>query len=183
MRLSASLMNENRYDEFLAEVEVANDTPEKWDDDGIRRLVAGRVTATGPIWNDFIGFWSRGIDGPMELDGRRYFGVNLLQVDHDFYPEFSWINLEGQTIRLILLEHFYGSVEEYKKELDDRNQKIEDYLARVERGDFTLNDMRGLLRGLPPLDAPHLNERMSDEAMEKYRPQLLDRKFTRNMIV
>lgn len=57
MNLMASVTNEQRYDEFLAEVEVTSDTAEQWGPDYFRRKVVGQVRKYGPIWNAFIGAW------------------------------------------------------------------------------------------------------------------------------
>jgi hypothetical protein len=54
-------------------------------------------------------------------------GVQALFVDHDYYsPQWSLINVDGSTIRLLLIENFDGTAEEYADELAARNKRIQD---------------------------------------------------------
>ncbi len=175
MRLGGSLMNENRYHEHLADVNVASDTHEEWGEDCIRRLVEGTITRRGTIWNDYIGFWSKGlalgVPQPIEFNGRRYMTVTLLQVDHDVYTPYAWVNIEGLTIRLILLEHFYDKPEDYRAAVEERNRRVQEYLDWIDRGEFTKNDMRELT-GLPRL--PQFEQPVPPEAVAQFKERLLN---------
>src|SRR5262245_27384045 len=107
MLLFASLMNDNRWHELLAEVQVTSDSHEPWDDDCIRRSIEGMVVRRGLIWEPFIKLWQSVAQsmgtmlpphmGPGEVDGHEYFMVRLLQVDHDLYTNTPYMNVEGNT--------------------------------------------------------------------------------------
>ena len=53
--------------------------------------------------------------------------VPFLKVDYDLYSQNSLISVEGSTIRLILIELFFGTMEAYKIELWERNGKVQDW--------------------------------------------------------
>lgn len=183
MQLYGSLMDRNRYHEHLADVDVTSDLSEKWgaDDDSIRRLVEGTIRRMGPMWKDYTGFWFSPFMNPIELNGHSYRMVTLLQVDHDLYPQRSWMNVEGATVRLILLEHFFGSLEEYRNELRERSERVQKYLDRVERGNLTANDLREKM-GLP--SEPRFNTPIAPEALDQAKKDLLgeDNKLIRNIL-
>ena len=122
MRLIASLIVQNRGDELLADVDVQSDTAEEWGFD-IKRKVVATIRQTGSIWDEFMRVWVPMRSQPIQENGFQFIGVRGLQVDHDYYGFFSWINVEGRQIRLILMESFDGSVEEYQKNLVERNSK------------------------------------------------------------
>ena len=83
-------MCKNRYDELLAIIKVQTDTAKPWGED-YKRNITGIIHEYGPIWEDYIGFWSSsGLRLPEE--DQKFFTVNSLQVDHDLYGFFSWIN-------------------------------------------------------------------------------------------
>lgn len=175
MRLCGSLMHLHRYHEHLADLDVIRDTHGDWGDGYVRRLVEGTVSRKGPIWNDYIAFWSAtlsaGVSPPLELDGKRYMAVTLLQVDYDLYTPFAWVNTDGPTLRLVLLEHFDGRLEDYPAAVAERNRKVQAYLDWIDRGRFTRNDMRES-QGLPR--EPRFDEPISPEAVQPFTKTLLD---------
>jgi hypothetical protein len=163
MRLLASLQNENRWHELLAEIEATEDTHEQWGDLHVRRCITGTIRQLGPIWNAFIPFWqkmaSSGIAAvsprhvPGELDGHRYFVANLLQVVIDLYTSPAAINVEGPTIRLALVELYTDPIGDYAEHLRERNRRVEDLHRRFDQGQITVNDLRSF-SGLQPWPAP-----------------------------
>src|SRR5262245_36593827 len=130
MRLLASLMvPEVRDFELFAVLDVLSDEARLHEHlptretDAVRRDVTGTVRQRGPIWADYL----KQCEGiakvapllppnpnlqPFAEDGRPYYRAQLLQVDYDVYHS-SWLNIEGDTIRLILFEHHSGTLEEY----------------------------------------------------------------------
>lgn len=184
MNLRASLMCKNRYDELLAIIEVQTDTAKPWGED-YKRNITGIIHEYGPIWEDYIGFWS---SSGMRFSegGKEYFTVNSLQVDRDLYGFSSWINIEDKIIKIILLEYFSGEEDDYYQAVHERNKKVSDYLERWNKDNLTLNDMREL-EGLPIRDLPHLNQPVSAEVLEEMRKNHLKRAelkgLTYNLIV
>jgi hypothetical protein len=164
MRLLASLQQENRWHELLADIEATEDTAQTWDDLHVRRRITGTVRRRGPIWDAFIPFWlkmaSSGIAAvnpqlvPGELDGHRYFMVQLLQVDHDLYTSPAAINIEGLTILLALVELYDDPIENYRGQVEERNRHVEDLYQSFEHGQITVNDLRAL-RGRGPWPPPN----------------------------
>ena len=194
MRLLASLQNENRWHELLAEIEATEDTHEQWDDLHVRRRITGTIRQRGPIWDAFIPSWQRmassGIAAinprlvPGELDGHRYFMANLLQVDHDLYTSPAAINVEGPTIRLALVELYTDPIEDYRRQLEERNRAVENRFRQFEQGQITVNDLRAF-RGREPWPAPHGTRRIPPEQLPELRRQILEdpmSTFARNFI-
>jgi hypothetical protein len=183
MRLLASLQQENRWHELLADIEATEDTAEMWDALHVRRRITGTVRRPGPIWDAFILFWqkmaSSGIAAvnpqlvPGELDGHRYFMAHFLQVDHDLYTSPAAINLEGPTIRLALLELYDDPIEDYRRQLEERNRRVEDLYGRFEQGQITVNDLRGF-RGRAPWPLPHGTRTIPPDQLPALRRQLFE---------
>jgi hypothetical protein len=137
MRLQAGLMVPTvREFELFAVVDVLSDTAHKHDEDTILRAVVGTVRERGTIWDDYLKMFQGIAALPVPIlprfapfqytDGHTYFVVNMLEVDHDYYSHGSWMNLDGSTIRLILMESFDGTVDEYQVVLRERNLRPED---------------------------------------------------------
>jgi hypothetical protein len=168
MQLRATIIDKF-FDGFLATVEVESDTAEPWGDGNFRRRVTGKVVARGPVWNEFLGVWFSEFFRPMKIDGKDYFTVSNLQVDHDHYGLHSWVNLEeSDIIRLILIEHFEGTVEDYYRTVRERNQRVQAFWDKWQTGNVTANDLREL-SGYERLDIPHLNARLSPEKVAEAR--------------
>jgi hypothetical protein len=131
MRLLASLMNEDRWHELLTEIDATSDTAERVDEMHVCRRITGTIRRRGPIWNAYVTFWRRvaasGIATPFphlasgEVDGRPYFMAKLLDVDQDEYRHQAWINVEGDTIQVILYEMYDDDIAGYADHVCERN--------------------------------------------------------------
>src|SRR5437899_1522553 len=171
MELRGNLMGSGRTQELLAVIDVQSDIHEiipevkHVESQQVRRRIIGKIRQRGSLWNDFMEFLSHSQPQIDPTDGKPYRGVQALFVDHDYYsPQWSLINVEGSTIRLLLIENFDGTTEEYAHELAARNKRIQDEIDKWESGDVTRNDLRAQM-GLPPMAGPHFNERIPPEAL------------------
>jgi hypothetical protein len=183
MRLLASLMNDNRWHELLAEIDPITDSAKQGDDLHVHRFIVGIICRLGPIWHDFITFWQNmsasGIAAlnpqlaPGELEGHVYFMANLLQVDHDLYTSPAAINVEDSTIRLVLTELYSDPIEEYAEQVRERNQQVEDLRSQFEQGQMTVNAVRAF-RGSGPLPAPHGTRLIPADQLASIRKSILD---------
>lgn len=187
MQLRASLVGQSRYDELLAVVEPKSDTPEPLSENGagdvIRRTIVGTIKQRGPIWDDFIAFWSLFTAGH---DSGPQLIVKTLQVDHDFYGNGSCLDVAGDTITLHLFERFDGSLDEYPAAVRERNNRVEAYLNRWNTFQITRNDVR-ILMGLEPKDESRFKEFLAPEVITDSRKLYwhygVQRGLTRNIIV
>jgi hypothetical protein len=165
MRLLASLLyEETKHHKLLAVLDVESEVLEKADEDQVNRSITGTIREKGPIWDEYFRFWSTG--QPQEVDGHAYLIVHQLQVDHDLYSTPAAVCVEGDTIRLILAESFFGTVEEYRQELLERNQRVQATLDRWDRGDMIWNDVRASI-GLK--DDPRMNRPLTPEELAAQR--------------
>jgi uncharacterized protein with von Willebrand factor type A (vWA) domain len=185
MILRASLMGDSRFDEFLAEVEVESDTPEKFGE-GIRRTIVGTVKRRGPIWDAYMTTW-QSFGRKQHEDGRVYFMGNMLQIEYDFYGFHAAINLEGDTIRIRLVERYYdGSLEEYNQKVRERNARVQAYHDKWDNYQVTRNDMREI-EGLNPLARPFgdgvLSKKDTDEMRKLVWHKTVMAGLSRNTIV
>lgn len=167
MLLYASPMSDRRQRELLAELNVVSDTAEPWGIN-IRRHVTGSLRHVGSAWDRCLETWRRLSVSPAELDGRRYVGVRGLQVDHDHYGFLSWINVERPTVRLLLVERFRGSVEEYYDLLRERNARVQRCLDRWDHRKLTPNDLREM-SGYGRTDRPGFDDPLPPAVVEKAR--------------
>jgi hypothetical protein len=152
MRLLASMQNDNRWHELLADIKAMNDTGEKWGEHHVRRRITGNVLQRGPIWDAYLRFSQRAATPnesplfqsapPAGATERLFVKVRRLQVDHDLYAAPAWMNVEGNTIRLILCELYKGSIEDYANNLRERNRLVDDLYRKFDQGMITVNDLR-----------------------------------------
>jgi hypothetical protein len=179
--------------EPLAVLDVISDTARRHDEDTVRRDVVGTVRQRGSIWIDYLTLW-QGIAAnsivqqfvPAHMQGvtecdKTFLMVNLLQVDHDFYGGNSWLNVEGDTVRLILMEQHEGTIEEYQADVSERNRRIRELIDRAESGIFTRNDLREVVMGLPR--GPQFEHRLAPDALHAMLNSQGWRDATRNMVV
>ena len=172
MRLFGCLPNEQRFWELLAEIIPTTDTHERWEENKVQRQVSGSISQTGSLWTEYLGHWSRTRNPTTLADGRQYLQVRDLQVDHDVYPDFSWIKIEESTIRLVLRETFTSPLEEYEAAVRERNRMRQEILDRWERGEITGHDLREIT-GLPAQEAARLDQPIPPETLEVFKKRLL----------
>jgi hypothetical protein len=174
-------IDEGRWPELLAVLAVQNDVAEKASDWQITRRIAGTVHQVGAAWNEFFKLLQRG--KPVLHEGHSYLKVCGVQVDYDYYPFESLISVEDSTLRLLLVETFEGTVEEYVLELRSRNQSVEARLDRWNRGDITGNDIREL-EGAAPLDQAQFQGPLGSDLLAEQRKLHMgpDSKLVRNVL-
>lgn len=180
-----------RDSELFAVLDVVSDTARQHDPMNYRRDVLGTVRQRGPIWHDYIAcFQGAATDlvvqavlpthlRPIVDGGICFLRVNGLQVDYDFYGLGSWLNVEGDTVRLILMEHFNGTPEAYYVMVAERNQHIKDRIDHTRSDEYTANDLRELM-GLPR--SPQFNHPAAPEAVREMMTHSQWRQSTRNTV-
>lgn len=195
MHLYATLVGKRKFDfELFGIVDVLSDTAQKHDDDSYRRDIVGTVRERGPIWSDYLGMFQGAASNPVvqgiipahmrsgvDNDGRKWATVNGLQVDRDFYGGNSWLNVEADTIRIMVFEHFDGTLDDYFKNLAERNQRMQARIDRALSGEFTKNDYREVF-GLGSRD-PRWNDLVSAGAIQEMMQSPEWGKYTRNTVV
>lgn len=170
MILRATLMGDGRYDELFAVVDVQSDTGERFGE-GIRRTIVGTVRRRGPIWNAYVGFWEA-ISRKKDDEGREFFTGNCLQVDHDFYGNAAGIRIDGDTIRLLLVEMYpHSTVEDYAETVRSRNARVQAYIDRWDNYQITRNDMREI-EGLNPFPDKFGNEVLPQASIDELRKMI-----------
>lgn len=181
MKLMASLMSENRFDEELADVDVHTEVCEPFGHERMKRKISGTVIRRGPIWDDFFGIWTRLNVSPHEEGGIKYVTVNGITVEHDYYAFFQMVGTDGHRIGLILTESWTeedGDVEQYKRVVRERNAK----LALQESNVMTRNDIRERL-GLNPKPGEFFNTPLPADLVAEFRKTPESRLKARNTIV
>lgn len=156
MKLFGTLMADGIYDQLIAVVEPITDTVEPHGPDHIRRRIEAKVKEFGPLWQKYLGFWSKLGMAPASVDGREFFFVNHLQIDHDFYPFHSLLNVEGDTVRIAVVEmcdEAEDDLSKYYTVVNERNERVQKYLDAWEHATITADDVRALM-GLPPFGPP-----------------------------
>lgn len=181
VELRVSFLPDLIIEALLASVRVERDTIEPWGDDHIRRTITATVEQRGEIWDRWIRFWSRGTE---DVAGRPYLKFRGIQVEHDFYPFFSMMSVSDfPRIRLLVVESFDGSAEEYYDHVRERNAVIAGYHAAWNKPGLTRNDVRELT-GLPRLDNPALDTPVPLDVVTELRE--LDARIRgpfRNMVI
>jgi hypothetical protein len=192
MRLYASMMAPTVRDfELFAVLEAVSDEARRHDENTMRRDIEGTVVRRGPIWDDYLNFWRGAADPAVQQNipshlrnftegGRLYLKVNGLQVDCDHYGLYSALNVDGDTLRLILMERFAGTVEEYRGAVAARHQRVQVLIDRATSGQFTVNDYRELIRGLPRL--PNGDQLLGDAGIKAMLADPKWREVTRNSV-
>jgi hypothetical protein len=193
MRLYASLVvPEVRDFELFAILDVVSDTAKQHDPSYYRRDIVGTVRERGSIWHDYLACFVGANTNPAVQaaipahmraivdEAIPYLRVNGLQVDHDFYGLGAWLNVEGDTVRLIVMERFNGMPEEYYRKVTERNQRVQDRIDRALSGNVTANDLREL-SGLPR--GPQFTHRIPADAIREMMTRSRWRESTRNSII
>jgi hypothetical protein len=177
-------MDVGRYDELFAVVDVESDTA-KQNVLAYHRTIAGKIKERGPIWQPFLDSWKSFATAKKADDGHSYLPTSLLQIDHDFYSHAA-VCVEGDKIRLKVIETFEGTLEEFYKQIKERNERVGSYLKRWDDGTITRNELREL-NGLNPINEPHFLKSIPKSELDKLRGYLLPRAvilgLSRNTIV
>jgi hypothetical protein len=143
--------------EHFADLEILTDTAQLHGSDSVWREISGKIRGRGMIWDDFISFWKPIQHAPIKLEGITYFGVQFIKVDYDRYSNFTYLNIDGNTLRIILMESHHGSLETWQKKREKRTKRVQDFLDHVRGAQFSRNDYRELM-GYDRLTGPHMNE-------------------------
>jgi hypothetical protein len=172
VQLRANFVAESFYDQLLAVVEIEDEMAEPTgDDEHFRRSVTVRVHNTGPLWERFVDFWSR---GAQPLNGRLYFPVTGLQVEHDYYPFTCHLNVSDfPVVRIVVHETFRGSTAEYFAAVRERNERVQRYRDAWDKPTLTGNQLRELT-GLPRLEGyPHLDQPLDADLVAELRESMM----------
>jgi hypothetical protein len=143
--------------EPLADLEVLTDTARMHGVDCVWREITGKICGRGLIWEEFITFWKPINHAPIHAGGLTYFGVKFVMVNYDRYANFTYLNVDGNTLRMILMETHHGTLETWEKKREKRTKRVQDFLDHVRGGQFTRNDYRELM-GHERLSGTHMNE-------------------------
>jgi hypothetical protein len=168
MRVFASMTKPVPRDlELFAVLDMISDTVRQYGPDEIRRDITGKIRLRGSIWPDFMSFWTPLRNEPVKLEGRIFYGVkNFIKVDYDFYSTFTWFNVEGNTLRMILTETHHGTLERWRQKKEKRTKRVQDYLNHVHSGQFTRNDYRELM-AFERLKGSFMNEAFSAQEIQE----------------
>jgi hypothetical protein len=153
--------------ELFVVLDTISDTARRYGSHKIRRQVTGKIRGRGPIWHDFMSYWTPLQFEPIQFEGQTYYGVkNFIKVDCDFYSTFTWLNIEGNTLRMILTETHHGTLEQWRQKKEKRIKRVQDYLKHVHSGQFTRNDYRELM-AFERLQGAFMDETFSAQEMQE----------------
>jgi hypothetical protein len=172
VQLRANFFADGLYDQLLAVVEIEDEAADPTGDGRhFRRNITARVQNTGPLWERFIAFWSR---GAKPLDGRLYFPVNGLQVEHDYYPFMCYVSVSDfPVVHILVHETFRGSTDEYFAAVRERNERVQRYRDAWNKPTLTGHDLRELT-GHPRLEGyPHLAEPLDPKLVAEIRESMM----------
>jgi hypothetical protein len=183
MQLGVTFMEHGNYAEAFANLEVESDDAGQHGE-YFRRLVTAKIQDTSPNWQSCVESLKQAQHA--EVEGHSYARTGV-QVDHDFHSLIGgFINVDGKTVRLVLLERFEGSRDEYYAMVKERNEQVQDYLDGWNDGRVTRNDLRNLM-GLIRMDDPHLDQPIEPNAIAQARtthlPKAASLGLSRNNVI
>jgi hypothetical protein len=152
--------------QHFADLEIITDTARMHGSDAVWREITGKICGRGLIWDDFMNYWKPLQHAPIQSEGITYFGVKFIMVNFDRYANFTYLNVEGNTLRMILMEAHHGTLETWQKKCEKRTKRVQDFLDHVRMGQFSRNDYRELM-GHERLTGPHMNEVFTADAMRE----------------
>ena len=168
VELRADFIPEGLAHQLLAVVTIESDRVEPWGgDDRVRRAITAIVRHPGPLWDRFMSLWTRG--GVQLVEGRPFFFVNGLQIEHDYYPFNSFFSIADlPRMHLLVFEHFRGPLDVYHERVRERNARVQAFYDAWDNPHMTRNDLRELV-GLERMSDPRLNTRMSSREIAEMR--------------
>jgi hypothetical protein len=122
----------------------------------VERRIKGTVKAVLPFWTAFRSCW---LDRPMGIktvDGVDYTLVNGLVVDWDHYGFISQLSVDNGVVHVLTRERFFDPIEDFQKEVLQRNAKVSQMVEKINSGTITRNDLREI-NGLPRRTEAFLN--------------------------
>jgi hypothetical protein len=158
MQLRMTYIDQGQYREARTLLEVRSDDAGEHGQ-YFRRMIVATIREHSSGWHRCIDClkWQPTSD----VDGRSFSRGLGVQVNHDFYSFIGgFFNVDGDTVRLILLERFEGSRDEYYERVEERNKRVHCQITR--------NEIRELI-GLPPGSEPELSESPPSDQFQSLR--------------
>ena len=135
----------------------ATENVKKHGANAVWREITGKIRGRGMIWMDFMAHWNGIRHSPMQLEGKTYIGARYIKVGFDVYTNYVFLSVEGDTLRMVLMETHTGTIEAWREKQEKRTKRVQDFLDHVRLGKFTRNDYRELM-GHERLKGAHMNE-------------------------
>lgn len=183
MRLLVAFMENGNFAEASADLDVESDDAGQHGEH-FRRRVLAKIRDKSTNWQNCIN--ALNYAQQVEVDGVSYARTGV-QVDHDFYSSIGgFINADSKSARLVLLERFEGTRDDYYEMVRERNEQVQSYVDDWDSGRVTGNDLRDLM-GLIRMDDSHLEQPIEPHVLEQARathfPKAASRGLSRNNVI
>jgi len=156
LRASIPWESANYCDCFIAEVEVASDAVAGRRGNKIDRIISGNVLRKHPDLDRFVAMWTLPCFQNLNTPYGDFWRVPNLQVNRDHYGFISGIRLVGNAVTIMVSEDFSGADSEYYSELERRNSRIDQRIAKWVSRQVTMADLMELIGDdSHQLDNPH----------------------------